>query len=296
MARSAMEGEKFSRSLPALSAVILAALLAAGCGGLVTPGGEGIPTPMPEATEPAAPQAGGEEETSAADLEGRTWTLVSYGSPDNPQTVAAGSSVTATFDLAAGQVGGSAGCNSYSGGIAVDGSSLSMTSPMAVTMMACADGGLMDQETQFLAILAAAQSYTIEGGLLQITASDGQELTFTMPGEAGSPGGPAIAITGPQDGAVLDLSQPVHIEGTGEGLFEGALIVEIRDADGSVLVGQPTIMQGEDVGVGEPGVWAVDLVVEAVPGANGQIVAYAASPRDGSIVASDSVEVTFGGQ
>jgi hypothetical protein len=121
-----------------------------------------------------------------------------------------------------------------------------------------------------------------------------------VPGEAGSPGGPTITITGPQDGAVLDLSQPVHIEGTGEGLFEGlfegALMVEIQDADGSVLAGQPTIMQGEDVGVGEPGVWAVDLVVEAVPGANGQIVAYAASPRDGSIVASDSVEVTFGGQ
>jgi hypothetical protein len=197
-----------------------------------------------------------------------------------------------TLDLAAGQVSGSSGCNSYSGGVAVDGGEFSVVSPIAATMMACADEGLMDQESQFLAILTAAQSYTLEDDLLRIVSADGQELTFT----AQTPvGGPTISITGPQDGAVLDLSQPIHVEGTGEGLFEGALMVEARDADGNVLAGQPTIMQGEDVGVGAPGVWVVDLAVEAEPGTAGQIFAYAASPRDGSIVASASVAVTFGG-
>jgi hypothetical protein len=108
------------------------------------------------------------------------------------------------------------------------------------------------------------------------------------------PGASAVAITEPQGGAVLDPTGPIHVAGTGQGLFEGNVVVQVLGADGSVLAEQATILQGEDVGLGGAGVWEVELVVEVEPGAAGQIVAFSPSPEDGSIMASDSVTVTFG--
>jgi hypothetical protein len=72
------------------------------------------------------------------------------------------------------------------------------------------------------------------------------------------------------------------------------VVVQVLDADGSVLAERATILQGEDVGIGGPGVWEVNLQAVVEPGTEGQIVAFSPSPEDGSIMASDSVTVTFG--
>ncbi len=93
---------------------------------------------------------------------------------------------------------------------------------------------------------------------------------------------------------MLDPAQPIRIAGTGQGLFEGNVVVQVLDADGNVLAEEATILQGEDVGLGGAGVWEVDLQVVVEPGTAGQIVAFSPSPEDGSIMASDSVAVTFG--
>jgi heat shock protein HslJ len=111
-------------------------------------------------------------------LTGTTWRLVSWGDPDTPTDVEAGTSVTAVFNPetdTTGTVSGNATCNSYSTSYALDDSSISF-GPTAGTMMMCPIGA--DQETAYLAALDTAQTYTIVGANMQITY-DGGVLNFT---------------------------------------------------------------------------------------------------------------------
>ena len=83
-------------------------------------------------------------------LEG-DWNVTGYNTGTQAVTSPiAGTTLTATF-TADGEVGGNAGCNSYSGPYKLDGSSLTV-GPLATTMKAC-DQAIMDQETQFLPAL-----------------------------------------------------------------------------------------------------------------------------------------------
>ncbi len=105
----------------------------------------------------------------------------------------------------------------------------------------------------------------------------GQKLT--IPGLGPGPVGPFITITSPAAQAVLPAT--FTVSGEGGGLFEGEVVVRAEDRAGRVLALQPTILQGLDVVAGGTGTY------------DGKIVAYSTSPRDGSIVASASVLVTF---
>lgn len=104
---------------------------------------------------------------------------------------------------------------------------------------------------------------------------------------------PYVDITSPGEGASLDSSQPISISGMGAGLFEGTVVVEALDAEGNRLALQPTILAVLDAGMGAEGPWQVDLMVTVGQPTQGQIHAYAASPKDGSIVAEDRLAVTF---
>ena len=116
------------------------------------------------------------EENTVA-IEGTTWALESYGEQGNQQAVLEGTEITATFESAEGQVKGSAGCNNYFGGYQVDKNKLSI-SMLAHTEMYCMEPeGVMEQETQYLRLLSAAESYEIIDGKLQIIA-DSQLLVF----------------------------------------------------------------------------------------------------------------------
>jgi heat shock protein HslJ len=106
--------------------------------------------------------------------------------------------------------------------------------------------------------------------------------------------GPFIQITDPTAGAVLDISQPVILRGMAGMLFEGNLVVQALDADGKVLAVEPTIIQSPEAGVGGTGPWEVSLAIVTPPGTTGKIIAFAASPMDGSRVAEATIDVMFG--
>jgi hypothetical protein len=103
-----------------------------------------------------------------------------------------------------------------------------------------------------------------------------------------------IVITEPDQGQVVEIDQPVRVQGQGVGLTEGNVVVEALDAQGNLLDRQPATLQGPDVGAGGQGSWSVELNIDVEPGTAGKIRAYHPSALDGSIVAENSVEVSLG--
>lgn len=121
-------------------------------------------------------------DSSASEIEDTKWVLDSYGDRDNPQDVIEGTEVTVTFNSEDSRVTGSAGCNSYFGGYEIDdGLNIGM---IANTEMYCGEPeGRMDQETEYLKILQAAESYTVEGSTLTIDCGD-DVLIYTASNDA----------------------------------------------------------------------------------------------------------------
>lgn len=104
---------------------------------------------------------------------------------------------------------------------------------------------------------------------------------------------PFIEIDSPVAGSVL-VENPFLVSGRGGGLFEGNVVVQVEDANGNILLFQPTILQGDNVGMGGSGVWETSISLAAYPGTPVRIVAYSTSPQDGAVIASASVDVVFG--
>jgi heat shock protein HslJ len=100
-------------------------------------------------------------------LEDIRWVLTSYGDPDSLTNVLPDTELTALFDSEAKQLRGSGGCNTFTGEYERDGDNLTLTGPLAVTEMWCGDE-IGDQESAYLEILLAAESYEIDGDILQI--------------------------------------------------------------------------------------------------------------------------------
>jgi heat shock protein HslJ len=116
---------------------------------------------------------------TTSDLEDTKWILESYGELVNLEDVLTDTRIVAEFVSSEGTVKGSAGCNSYSGSYEVEDSQLSIPGPIAATEMYCMEPeGVMDQEQQYLEILQAAESYSIEDGELQINCGN-QVLIYT---------------------------------------------------------------------------------------------------------------------
>ena len=112
-------------------------------------------------------------------IENTDWVLQSYGEFGNLKNVLTDTEITAEFVSSEGTVEGSAGCNSYSGSYEVKDSQLSIPGPIAATEMYCQEPeGVMEQERQYLELLQAAESYSVEDGELQINCG-GQVLIYT---------------------------------------------------------------------------------------------------------------------
>ena len=112
-------------------------------------------------------------------LEETKWFLRSYGEQDNLQALIEDTEITATFNSAKGEVSGSAGCNAYFARYELQGNKLSIFE-MAWTEMACIiPEGVMEQEQEYLTILANAQSFQADDTTLTIFCSGGQQLYFT---------------------------------------------------------------------------------------------------------------------
>jgi heat shock protein HslJ len=103
-----------------------------------------------------------------------------------------------------------------------------------------------------------------------------------------------IAIDEPVQGAVLDVTKPVRVRGSGAALPEGNVVVEALDWQGNLLARVPTILQGSDVGAGGEGTWSAELTIDVEPGTAGKIRAYAESPADGSLIAEAVADVSLG--
>ena len=100
-------------------------------------------------------------------LAGSNWTFVSIGGTP----VATDRPTALQFDGA--RLSGSAGCNRFSGGYSVDGTTLK-AGPLMATEMACPGAG-MTQEAAFFKLMAAPVSLTFAGdGALILTGSDGR--------------------------------------------------------------------------------------------------------------------------
>ncbi len=105
-------------------------------------------------------------------------------------------------------------------------------------------------------------------------------------------GQPFVVINAPVEGTTLNTAIPINIFGSGGALFEGNVVVQALDANDNVLAVLPTTLNTTQVG--GSGNWQVALTVNALAGTTGRIVAFSTSAQDGSIVASDSVNVFYG--
>ena len=120
-------------------------------------------------------------------LEGPMWVLTSYGDLADPTPVVAGKAVTATFDALKSRIGGNATCNQYFAGYKIDGKRIKVKEAGS-TKMACLSPELAKQEDAFLAAIAAAESYRIEGDTLRIRYGDSDVLTFVVQPSVGLEG------------------------------------------------------------------------------------------------------------
>ena len=117
--------------------------------------------------------------TQSTTLEDTKWFLQNYGEQNNMKAVINDTEITTIFSSSKGEVNGSAGCNTYFAEYNLSGNVLSV-SGMAYTEMACiSPEGVMEQEQEFLSLLANGQSFEADDTTLTIFCSNGQQLYFT---------------------------------------------------------------------------------------------------------------------
>jgi heat shock protein HslJ len=105
-----------------------------------------------------------------AELDGTSWTLVGLGSADDLAALVPNTEIT--LDFKDGQATGFAGCNRYFADYTETAEGILQIGPAASTMMACSEEN-MQQEIDYLAALAAVESFTLEGETLTIYSGEG---------------------------------------------------------------------------------------------------------------------------
>lgn len=113
--------------------------------------------------------------------EGVEWTLTSYDDGVGEELVSLPFDVRPTLLLEDGIASGNAGCNRFSGTYELDGSSLSLSDELSVTLGLC-DGPGQDVEDAYLAALGSVAGWSLEEDVLQLYDDLGQAvLTFEVP-------------------------------------------------------------------------------------------------------------------
>ena len=111
-------------------------------------------------------------------IEDITWKLASYGDRTSPQNIIAGTEVTVLFRSADGTTQGTGGCNGYGGSYEISGTRLTISELISTKMYCTSPAGVSEQETSYLEILQAADSFQVSGGKLQINSGD-RVLVYT---------------------------------------------------------------------------------------------------------------------
>jgi heat shock protein HslJ len=127
--------------------------------------------PTPAATAAASPSAATGSAAPLA-LDGTTWLLTDYVSPDAAHfTVPAAVTPTAKFD--AGTISGNAGCNTFSAPYTIQGDSITF-GPAVSTKIAC-ESPMSDVENAYLQALSVSDKVAIlDDGRLQLWDSEGK--------------------------------------------------------------------------------------------------------------------------
>jgi heat shock protein HslJ len=110
-------------------------------------------------------------------LPGVNWKITSFNNNRHAVVGVIGTS-SITMSFKDGQVSGSAGCNNFHGTYATEGSKLQL-GPLATTRRAC-DEPLMTQEREFLAALASAVTWSIDGNVLDMHRADGERAIWAV--------------------------------------------------------------------------------------------------------------------
>jgi len=120
----------------------------------------------------------------ARDLAGTAWKATGINNGKGAVvSVASGSTVSIAFGTD-GRASGSAGCNNFTAGYTVDGSSLRF-GPAAATRKMCPEAGVMEQEAAFLKALESVATARVEADRLELRTADGAlAAMFTREGGA----------------------------------------------------------------------------------------------------------------
>ena len=192
--------------------------------------------------------------------------------------------------------------------VTVSGSAAGLPDDTVVVLAVSEDGSVVGRATTVLSGAADEAGLVPWSVSLLIDAPQGTEGTIeafgvrsadqsrvalvSVPVNFGAPD-PFVTIEEPQPDSVLETGQPLTVSGRGGALFEGNVVVEARAADGTVLAQTATTIEAPDAGTGGSGPWTARLELSLDQEKAGQLVAFSTSPRDGSVVAEDSIEVTF---
>jgi heat shock protein HslJ len=134
-----------------------------------------------------------------AELQGRTWYLVSYGNLAPVQFA----EPTAIFDTS-GTVSGVTGCNDYNGPYTTEPGNVLSVGSLATTRSACTTDALAQQEQTYTAMLQSAVNYLIVEGQLNIITADESVMNFTTTPPAGATG-PTAVINAPSSAGVGEV-------------------------------------------------------------------------------------------
>lgn len=128
------------------------------------------------------------------------------------------------------------------------------------------------------------------------TSTSGAPAGYSTSCAAGYPWGqtvtgPFVCIQFPNSG--ITPTGNVQLSGYAGGSFENNVVVALRDQNNATLLQQPLTYTAPDVG--KPGTWQTTVPLPPGPpsGSPGRIVVYFTSPRDGQVVALDSIELRF---
>ena len=136
------------------------------------------------------------------------WVVNAYASaPGTTTAPLAGTSLTAVFGLS--KVGGSSGCNTYTGPYTTNGT-VAAIGPLASTRMACADD-VMAQETAFLAALQGVARINFRGQVLELQDRNGGLVVALVRPYAVAPVASPSASAARSVGRAVRLDGPVRV-------------------------------------------------------------------------------------
>lgn len=145
------------------------------------------PAPMPAVPAPPAAQT----IQPAVDLAGTQWKVTSFGAVRRQAKPLRGTELTLNFD-AEGKLAGSAGCNRFFGGYAVEGDKLTV-SDVAATRKACART-IARQEASYLSALERANRFEVISGTLKVYYAKNAGVINLAPAVP-APAAPAVTPT-----------------------------------------------------------------------------------------------------